>query len=149
MDIKEIFTGFVGIAGGSALLIGSIAFAYKTWKEGTGNYDDETITSLKNLLEAERQEKEKLRERIVQLESINDGNVKKLEEMMADIAKSKEDIARLEGLNSRAADFTKILESLSQFAPLLGDQGMLAGFKKTDDQLIANQEKIMKHLKIT
>lgn len=55
-EMEGIFSQFIQITGGLALFIGSVAFAFKTWKETTQNVDQEAISSLNATVNALKEE---------------------------------------------------------------------------------------------
>ncbi|MBA2706114.1 MAG: hypothetical protein H0U60_19950 [Blastocatellia bacterium] len=85
------FGQFVQITGGIALLLGAIAFAYRTWKETTSKVDGETIDRLKDAIVSLKEENSILR-------TANAALLLKSADQDKAIAKAQADIQVLQGL---------------------------------------------------
>lgn len=118
------------------IIVGTLVYVYKTWRQENTNIDDETIKRLNNAIAALEKENQYLRNE-------NDTLKKQLSMMQNQIDQSKEDINRLRDLATNQTAINEVKGLLQKFEFIIP---MMAQFTEADarhDKAIAEVRELL------
>lgn len=136
MDFNQTLTVILAAPVILSFLVASISYAYKAWRQTGKDYDDNTIKTLQNAVDALEKENKLLRE------EVNKKDLK-ISNMEVELRENTRLLGELKGIVTGDKKLTEVIAMIGQFTPLLTS---VEEFKKADVLILAKIDELQKSI---